>query len=286
MRKPASFAFKPRRHSLKTAGVDDFSSNLPGKRVAMILAHPGHELRAYHWLELTKPMVMVLTDGSGRTDQSRLDSTTKILTRCGASIGPVYGRYTDNAVYASLLAQRRGEFVALLEEIAQALQSADTDAVLGDALEGYNPSHDLCRYLIDAAIQLARRRTGRNILNYDFLLVGRPDACPEELKKSSLWLKLNDTDVERKLAAAEAYPELKEEVVNALNKFGKQPFAVECLRPVAAPSRFNDEQGERPYYETHGEQQVAAGYYKNVIRLREHMRPLAEYLWDYASTAK
>jgi len=47
---------------------------------AVIIAHPGHELRVHYWLEQAKPAVCVLTDGSGRTQKSRLDSTTGVLS--------------------------------------------------------------------------------------------------------------------------------------------------------------------------------------------------------------
>ena len=53
-------------------------------RPALIIAHPGHELRVHHWLEKTRPLMLVLTDGSGRTAQSRLASTTRILEQAGA----------------------------------------------------------------------------------------------------------------------------------------------------------------------------------------------------------
>jgi hypothetical protein len=53
-------------------------------RPALIIAHPGHELRVHHWIEKTRPLVLVLTDGSGRTTQSRLASTTRILEQAGA----------------------------------------------------------------------------------------------------------------------------------------------------------------------------------------------------------
>lgn len=255
------------------------------KRAAVIIAHPGHELRIHHWLELTRPLVFVLTDGSGRSGQSRLGSTTRILQNCGASSGSIYGRFTDGKIYAAILAGKREEFTALLEELAQALLAADVDCVAGDALEGYNPSHDLCRHLIDAAVELAQRRGRRKIRNLDFLLAGRPDACPENLAQEAVWVALDDAAVERKLAAAEGYPELKSEVDHALQKFGRQLFHKECLRPAGAPVQFVGANGARPYYETYGEKQVTAGYYQNVIRLQEHMQPLAGHLWAYACAA-
>jgi hypothetical protein len=44
-----------------------------------MIAHPGHELRVHHWIERTRPLVFVLTDGSGHTGVSRLASTTAVL---------------------------------------------------------------------------------------------------------------------------------------------------------------------------------------------------------------
>src|SRR5438093_7045895 len=88
------------------------------KRAAMIIAHPGHELRVHHWMEIARPGVLVLTDGSGRTMHSRLDSTTKILARAGATAGPVYGRFTDADIYQAMLGEKQDELLVMVEEIA------------------------------------------------------------------------------------------------------------------------------------------------------------------------
>ena len=48
-------------------------------KAALVISHPGHELCVHHWLETARPDVFVLTDGSGRSGISRLDSTTKII---------------------------------------------------------------------------------------------------------------------------------------------------------------------------------------------------------------
>ena len=72
-------------------------------RTALVVGHPGHELLVHGWLEVTRPSVFVLTDGSGRSTQSRLDSTTKLLNQTGAKSGSVYGRLTDAESYAAIL---------------------------------------------------------------------------------------------------------------------------------------------------------------------------------------
>lgn len=249
----------------------------------MIIGHPGHELRVHHWLETARPEVLVLTDGSGRTNQPRLGSTTKILQRAGAMPGPIYGRFTDAALYDVMLSGKYEVAVALVKEVADWLVAGEFDLVAGDALEGYNPSHELCRYLIGAACERVRRQTGRIIPNYDFLLVNRPDECPMELRPRAICLHLDDAAIGRKLAAAEGYPELKHEVESALNKFGKGLFATEWLRPISNDAGLDPAPAAVPFYETHGEKQMASGHYQQVIRFREHLLPLAQALWDFAT---
>src|ERR1051326_4543446 len=87
---------------------------LPAGRAALMIGHPGHELRMHGWLESVRPIVFILTDGSGRTGQSRLDSTTQILARAGATPGSIYGRLTDLALYTALLEQDFDLFIGLL----------------------------------------------------------------------------------------------------------------------------------------------------------------------------
>ena len=256
------------------------------KRAALVIAHPGHELRVHHWLETARPLVFVLTDGSGRTAQSRLASTSKILAQTGATPGLIFGRFTDASLYAALLGGQREVILSLLDELADALIAFQIDFVAGDALEGYNPSHDLCRHLIGAAVELARRRSHREISNYDFLLTGRPDECPVEHRHHAIKLFLDVAALERKLAAAQGYPELLHELNEAVRQFGVNPFTTEWLRPVDNRTGLQPAENEIPFYETYGEKQKAAGHYQHVIRLSEHLLPLARAMWDQVEQQK
>jgi hypothetical protein len=256
------------------------------KRAALIIAHPGHELRVHHWLETAKPLVFVLTDGSGRTAQSRLASTSKILAQTGATPGAIYGRFTDASFYAAMLGGQREVILSLLDELANALIASQIDYVAGDALEGYNPSHDLCRYLIGAAVELARRRGKREIGNYDFLLTGRPNDCPVDLRQHAIKLSLDAAALERKFAAAHGYPELLHELNEAVRQFGVNPFSAEWLRPVDNRIGLHPAENEIPFYETYGEKQKTAGHYQYVIRLREHLLPLVRAMWDHVEQQK
>jgi hypothetical protein len=239
--------------------------------IALVVAHPGHELLVYHWIEKHHPIYCCLTDGSGGGATSRLSSTTRLLNNLGTSVGPIYGRYPDTLVYRLLLEGRVDVFVALAHELADALAKAGVDCVVGDAAEGFNPSHDLCRLIVDGAVEILRRRTGREVRNYEFLLDGPPEAD----RPGSVVVRLDEAALERKLAAARDYPAMRAEVEAALGRYGRQAFAMECFHPVAATSLTSRFEQEVPDYERYGARRVNEGRYAEIIRYRDHVRPVA-----------
>lgn len=186
-------------------------------RAALVVAHPSHELRLHGWLEQAQPYVCVLTDGAGRSGEPRLDRTTEVLSRIGATPGAIYGRITDREVYSAILNGDAELFADFVEELAQAFADERIEYVVGDAAEGYNVTHDLCRVMIGSAVDMAERRYGRRIANYDFAVVGPPDECPDEFRDESIWLELDDAAFDRKLKAARSYtPKLATDVEAAL----------------------------------------------------------------------
>ena len=260
------------------------SPKCDSRKAGLVIAHPGHELRVYHWLEQDRPVVFVLTSGSGRSDQSRLESTTKLLEQVDARPGRVFGRFSDGEIYQSILRRDISLFIQIIEDLVESAAGEQIDFMAGDAIEGYNPAHDICRLVINAAVEILRRRHNYSLANFDFLLVGPPDACPSHLRNGAYWLHLNDKDFKRKLHAARDYPELWPEVADALRDNDPQAFRVECLRPVHdSMHRYRLE--DPPFYERHGEKRVATGFYREVLRYREHMLPLAEAILRYVEEA-
>jgi len=270
-------------------------------RAILVIAHPGHELRVHGWLEIAIPEVWILTDGSGRTSRSRIDSTTRVLKAIGALPGPVYGQMSDADLYHAVLTFDHRRFKDLVDQLAAALIRDRVECIAGDGAEGYNPAHDICRLVINAAIKLVKCRTSKQPLNYDFTLVGTPSRCSEEPSSQSLWLNLDDASFARKLSAARNYPELQAEVASALLGIGNEPFRqhadlverahatfgvtelsnfrVECLRLINSDSESNPSfKDDVPFYEEYGERQVRAGHYQHVLRYSEHILPLAAAL--------
>ncbi len=95
----------------------DFSTS----RGALVMAHPGHELHLYRWLHLARPICFVLTDGSGTSGKSRLESTTKLLAESGAQTSAIYGHLTDRALYAAVLKGEFNLFRNLAEKLTEEL---------------------------------------------------------------------------------------------------------------------------------------------------------------------
>lgn len=252
------------------------------KKSALIIGHPGHELRIFRFLEHFQPRVYVLTDGSGYNLQSRLDKTAKIIAEAGCDPSEIMGRFTDKTLYDLILRNDEQSLIALFNEIVEDLAHHEIDMVMGDALEGFNPTHDLCRYLINSAV-IVLSNAGRQITNYDFLLDGPPGYCPEELRDKAIWMDLEDDDLKRKIEAAENYPEIAKDVSIAIEKFGHEPFKRECLRPILNKQTLRNWDIE-PMYEMYGRQRVASGKYKEMITFAEHMEPLGRMLLSYAQS--
>ena len=271
------------------------------QQAVLVIGHPGHELRVFGWIEATRPQVFVLTDGSGSSGLARTNSTDRLLKSLGATRGSIYARFSDVFLYQSIMDHKFSVFTALADELASAMARHNVQVVAGDAAEGYNPVHDACRMLIDTAVFMAQG-TSQLIDNYEFTLVGPPDECPADVRSAAHWLRLPDDVFERKLSAARNYPELATEVEATLTDYSSptslmspdlvarsgmfrdsangNSFRLECLRP--AGSNVGNKIEERPFYEIYGEQKVAAGQFKRVLRYREHMVPLAEALSDHA----
>ena len=263
-------------------GAGRLGPTAPQGRAALVIAHPGHELLVHGWLELARPTVYVLTDGSGRTNRSRLDGTTQVLDRAGAKRSPLYGGFTDRAGYSAILDHQFGFFVGLAEELAGALVAERIDYIVGDAKEGYNPMHDVCRLMINAAVRVVHRARGRRVANFDLPIAGRPAENPAAPGAGHVRLELTEGAFTRKIAAARGYIELTDEVESALRGRLIDTFRVESFRIVDSRCRALRCGTAPRFYEQYGEKQVAAGHYNRVLRYEEHILPLAEALLRYA----
>jgi hypothetical protein len=243
-------------------------NDLGSHRWALVIAHPGHELRAFLFLESARPLVAVLTDGSGAHGVSRLDDTTRVLDEAGAERCPVYGSFTDREAYAWLMAGDGARFLETAHQLRETFDAHAITAVLADAAEGYNPVHDVCRLIAETAVRLCGPRAP---LLFELDLVGHPDGNGPGVR-----LRLDDGAFARKLDAARRYTALAAEAGAAFAQHGVDAFRTEFLRravtTVLPPSDYT------PHYEQVGLERVRQGQYRSALRYRDHVRPVLALL--------
>ncbi len=228
-------------------------------RAGLLIAHPGHELRAYGWLKHVRPLVSVLTDGSGSRRQSRLPETRRLLEGVGALAGPLFGVATDRQLYDHLRDCRWDWFAGLVDRLADSWAAHGIRYVVCDAADGYNSGHDVCRLVAACAARVCGARL------FELPLTERPDECSPALAPRSIWVRLDPLELAEKLATARAYAALAAELQTALETFGSASFRVECLRATEAALDLTDVLPVDPWYERYGAQQVQAGHYSRVI---------------------
>jgi hypothetical protein len=243
-----------------------------GERPLLVVAHPGHELRLFGWLCEARPDVLVLTDGSGHSSRSRIEATHRMLRATGARAGSMFGDYTDRELYVALLEADAAPFIEMTAAVVSVLRRGQYRTVVADPLEGYNPTHDLCRVIVNTAINHVSRTSGRTIRNYEYALTGTVDMRGST---ESIVMRLPAQVRELKIAAASGYCELFAEVAAAVERDGRRAYDEEVLRQIAANRSGEALYRIPPFYETYGEQQCAAGRYANVIRYAEHFLPMA-----------
>lgn len=220
-----------------------------------MVAHPGHELRLFHWLELDRPAVFVLTDGSGRSGRSRIESTRAVLAATGCTVGSVMGRFTDAEIYRAIMERDVRGIADVTRELRSALEGFRS--VVSDAMELYNPAHDLCHVMAGLAAPPSAER-------YAYAVVEAPG--------EGITLTLDDEAFQRKLAMAHRYGDLAIDIDELISRIGGDALRREVFFRPSQPEE------KKPYYETRGEEQVRAGKYRSVLRYREHFVPFVDAL--------
>src|SRR5688572_22331775 len=226
---------------------------IDSKNALLFVAHPGHELLIHGWLSRVKPLVCVLTDGSGHSGQSRLHYTEELLRATGAPAGGIFGRFTDRGIYAAIRGRDFSPIAALADELAADLIRRRIEVVVADAMEGYNPAHDLCRLIVGAACARAAA-AGVNVRHYEYPIFGGPNAFDDSGEITTL----DDVEFAAKIERSRAFAAVLADVDEMLTRFGDAAFRREAFRAIGGWSATPWDDGSQPMYEIIGEERVAA----------------------------
>lgn len=238
----------------------------PERRAALVIAHPAHEIRVLHWMMLTRPRAYVLTQGarSGR-DGTRRQASERMIAALGSSVAP-WGGAWDKDLYASVMAGDSAPFIALTDELTLDLIAQETDLVVADGWQYYNLAHDLAHLMARIAALRASTALKRDIVLVDYPVVPdelAPNATPG---RALATFELTADHVAQKRAAIVAIPDIAHEAMEIEKTEGERAHAREVLQQPLPLSQLLAPPAAKPHYESFGEERVAAGIYKDVVR--------------------
>lgn len=254
-----------------------FPDPAPAPRFGLAVAHPGHELRLTRWIERRQPIVFVLTSGSRHgVDCARVDASRRLVEMLGGRPGGLFGACLDRDVYGWIMAGEGRRFVQLASELTDHIVAERLDAIVTDAWQLYNVTHDLWHLATRVAASRAGDRLGRPVACFDYP-VAPPSLSLRATGPLETSARLSDSEVQRKLLLAEAFPAIAGDVAEVIDAGGLEFVATESLHRLHPMEELLPQPNETPLYEQFGEARVRAGLYDSVLRW-EHAAPIAAEL--------
>lgn len=232
----------------------------------LIVAHPGHELRLFNWMERERPLVFILSDGSGSAQSSRFDYTVSTIRAAGATMIEGSGQRSDREWYAAIISGDMLPFMETAEAIAAAALATRASLIVSDAVDGYNPLHDLCQ----AIAGTVAARIARDSKPPRFLV--SPATASAMGTEATVW-KLEDEATRRKRLAIRANAPLAEEVRRLLVEAPDALSTEQLLVPT-----FDWPENWTPEWEAFGRKRVNEGRFAAPITYRDHVLPIAKAL--------
>ena len=242
---------------------------------ALLIAHPAHELLLYGWMAEAKPTVYCLTTGAAYGKAARIQRTEKVIEQTQSSLGKIFGRYNDQALYALLLENKTAPLIDLTWELADTLVETKVETVVGDAAEGEILVHDVWRAIIDNAVRLASGYYHHTLQNLEFAI----ETMPSNVRDSrDMVLSLNNERIVQKENAIGSYIEIQPEVDRLLDRFGSNLIRQEVVRSSSSARQWLVRQDKPPRYEKLAQRHVQQGRYQVAMSFNQHVYPLLQAL--------
>jgi hypothetical protein len=223
-------------------------------------------LRLLDWLERERPLVFILSDGSGGVQSSRLDYSVSAIRGAGATLIEGSGQRSDREWYAAILAGDIPAFTKTADAIAAAALTMQSPLVVSDAADGYNPLHDLCQAVASAVVA----RIAHGSKSPEFLV---SPATATAMGIPSIAWKLEDEAARRKRLAVSANIPLAEEAARLLAEAPDVLYTEQLLVPT-----FDWPENWTPEWEAFGRKRVKEGRFAAPITYRDHVLPIAKAL--------
>jgi hypothetical protein len=252
-----------------------------GDENLMVFSHPNHELAVYGLIQKLKPRLIYLTDGGGR---ERVAQTEEGLAKIGLLQRATFLPFTEDQFYQGLLDHDHGLFEKVTMALAGAMDMGPFDRVFCDAVEFYNPVHDIALPLVRAALNTIHR-DGCPIFEVPLIFqVPGPEekyTCqrlPQMEAEAEIAFDLDDSQAKNKRVASEAvYTLLQAQLRPALGAPPEALIQREVVMRAPVELRLPGP-GRVLRYEWRAQRLFDAGKIKRKITHAGHFLPVAESL--------
>lgn len=122
----------------------------PDKPSLVIYGHPNHELATFGLLQRLRPHLVFLTDGGS---EERLKQTRVGLSGIDLLERATFLNHREDDFYEGLLRHDTDFFAAIAEQVCEHIRDRGSEQVLCDAVEFYNPIHDMALPIAQAALK-------------------------------------------------------------------------------------------------------------------------------------
>ena len=259
-----------------TVHLNNFSSD---KASLVIYAHPNHELATFGLLQRLRPHIVFLTDGGS---EERLQQTREGLSGIGLLERATFLNHREPEFYDALLRSDERFFASIAEAVRAAVMHAGAKQIFCDAVEFYNPVHDLGLPIAHAALKgeddaalfelpLIFQNNGSD----ESFVFQRP---PQSRIAASSNISLSEEEFEAKAAARDhAYTILVQQLAPQLRKVPREHWMNEYVFPAReeVPRPAPD---TRLRYEQRAALLLERGEIAEPILYREHYLPVASAL--------
>lgn len=261
-------------------------SLLPSPTV-FVFSHPNHELAVYGLVQRVKPWMIFLTDGGG---EDRVEQTRQGLARIGLLDRALFLNHAEKEFYTRLLQRDVAYFQGVADQVREILREKGPACVCSDAMEFYNPVHDLAIPITRSALAGLSGWT-----HYEVPLVHQVptrDASetylvqrlPVVLQDGSKVHALNDAELEAKVSARDGvYTILADQFGTALTDLSRDHLGHEVLGETPASGMREPGAAYVLRYEWRAHLLLEEGTIREAITLDGHFRPVAEGLLSRAA---
>lgn len=251
-----------------------------------IFGHPGHELAILGVIQCYRPDIVIITDGGSA---ARVQESRDGLASVGLLDRATYLHYSEGSFYEALLDQNLGYFTEVVHRLRSVIAHCRPEQVFCDAIEFYNPVHDISLPIVRAAIGRAS-----NVAVYEVPLVYQKDAAgevyeiqrlPPALTARRVTHTLSPVHVDRKAAALHRiYTSLHNQAGPMLRSLSREHLGLEEMAAATPVLPSPASTGRALRYEWRARHLLQQGTIGRAITLNDHYVPLATRLLGGGAT--